>query len=83
MDAAKGQYEAWLKDIKPLLNEGAFLISDNVLKESEIMSPRYAVKRRDRTIHTRMRSFLRKLFEDESLDTILLALLHDDIENSH
>lgn len=72
MDAAKGQYETWLKDIIPLLNEGAFLISDNILKESEIMSPRYAVKRRDRTIHTRMRSYLRCLFENERFDTILI-----------
>ena len=33
-------------------------MSDNVLQDGTIMESRYAVERRDRTIHERMREYL-------------------------
>ena len=51
MDAAKGQYIHWLPDVLRLLAAGGLLMSDNVLQDGTIMESRYAVERRDRTIH--------------------------------
>ena len=55
MDAAKGQYMHFLPDVLRLLNPGGLLISDNVLQDGDIIESRYAITRRDRTIHSRMR----------------------------
>lgn len=58
MDAAKGQYLHFLPDTLRLLRDGGLLISDNVLQDGDILESRYAVTRRDRTIHARMREYL-------------------------
>ena len=58
MDAAKGQYINYLPDIKRVLRKGGLLISDNILQEGEIVESRYAVTRRNRTIHTRIREYV-------------------------
>ncbi len=72
MDAAKGQYIRFLPEVLRLLPEGGLLISDNILREEEILSSRYAVRRRDRTIHKRMRAYLRELTGRADLQTLLL-----------
>lgn len=72
MDAAKAQYIRYLPDVKRLLRPGGVLLTDNILQEGEILASRFAVTRRNRTIHRRMREFLRALSEDEELTTILL-----------
>ena len=61
MDAAKGQYINYLPDIKRILRKGGLLISDNILQEGEIVESRYAVTRRNRTIHTRIREYVYEL----------------------
>ena len=58
MDAAKEQYMHFLPDVLRLLAPGGLLVSDNVLQEGNIIESRYAVCRRDRTIHARMREYL-------------------------
>ena len=58
MDAAKGQYIHFLPDILRLLKKGGLLVSDNALQEGELVKSRYAVTRRNRTIHSRMREYL-------------------------
>ena len=58
MDAAKGQYINYLPDIKRVLRKGGLLISDNILQEGEIVESRYAVTRRNRTIHARIREYV-------------------------
>ena len=58
IDAAKGQYVHWLPDALRLLAPGGLLMSDNVLQDGTIVESRYAVERRDRTIHVRMREYL-------------------------
>lgn len=72
MDAAKAQYIRYLPEVKRLLRPGGVLLTDNILQEGEILASRFAVTRRNRTIHKRMREFLRALSEDEELTTILL-----------
>ena len=74
MDAAKAQYITWLPEIKRLLSSGGLLISDNIFQEGEILESRYAVTRRDRTIHQRMREYLSALFSDPELTTMLIPL---------
>lgn len=58
MDAAKGQYVNWLEDVMRLLAPGGVLVSDNVLQDGDVVQSRYAVERRNRTIHGRMREYL-------------------------
>ena len=72
MDAAKGQYIRFLPDAIRLLAPGGIMITDNILQEGEILSSRFAVTRRNRTIHARMRAYIRALMEEERLETLLL-----------
>lgn len=74
MDAAKGQYIHFLPDILRLLPEGGLLISDNVLQDGDVLESRYAVVRRNRTIHTRMRDYLYELKHNEKLLTDILPV---------
>lgn len=74
MDAAKGQYINFLPDIMKLLPKGGILISDNVLQDGDVLESRYAVTRRNRTIHTRMRDYLYELKHNENLQTDILPV---------
>lgn len=74
MDAAKGQYLTWLPSVLALLPEGGVLISDNVLQDGEVAESRFAVRRRDRTIHSRMRGYLWELKHSRLLETAILPL---------
>lgn len=74
MDAAKGQYIHFLPDILKLLPKGGLLVSDNVLQDGDVLESRYAVTRRNRTIHTRMRDYLFELKHNENLQTDILPV---------
>ena len=74
MDAAKGQYIHFLPDILRLLAVGGVLVSDNVLQDGDIIESRFAVTRRNRTIHARMREYLYALKHHEALETVILTL---------
>ncbi|MBE5848578.1 MAG: O-methyltransferase [Lachnospiraceae bacterium] len=74
IDAAKAQYLNYLPVCKNLLRTGGILISDNVLFDGDIVLSRFAVRRRDRTIHARMREYLRTIVEDEDLVTTILPI---------
>ena len=74
MDAAKGQYINWLPDVLRLLGHGGVLVTDNVLQEGEILESRYAVARRDRTIHARMREYLKALSDTQGLTTSVVSV---------
>jgi len=56
MDAAKGQYIHFMPEVLRLLAPGGLLVSDNVLQDGDILESRFAVERRNRTIHRRMRA---------------------------
>lgn len=74
MDAAKGQYINFLPDIMRLLAPGGLLISDNVLQDGDIIESRFAVTRRNRTIHARMREYLYELKHNPQLETVILPV---------
>lgn len=74
MDAAKGQYIHFMPDILRLLSAGGVLISDNVLQDGDVMESRFAVTRRDRTIHSRMREYLYELTHNEQLQTNIFPI---------
>ena len=74
MDAAKGQYIYFLPEVLRLLSKGGILLSDNVLQDGEIIQSRYAVTRRNRTIHTRMRDYLYELKHNPELTTAILPI---------
>ena len=74
MDAAKGQYIHWLPRIQELMSPGAVLFSDNVLQDGDILESRYAVTRRDRTIHARMREYLYTLTHTPVFQTSIIPI---------
>lgn len=74
MDAAKGQYMNFLVPIKEMMKSGSLLISDNVLQEGDIIESRFAVTRRNRTIHSRMREYLYTLTHDDDFTTDILPI---------
>lgn len=74
LDAAKGQYLNFLPPILKMLEPGGVLVSDNILHDQDILESRYAVTRRDRTIHSRMREYLYTITHLEELETICLSL---------
>ena len=74
MDAAKGQYIHFLPRVMELLAEGGLLVSDNVLQDGDIIESRFAVTRRNRTIHSRMREYLYELKHHPDLETVILQV---------
>ncbi|MBE5956470.1 MAG: O-methyltransferase [Lachnospiraceae bacterium] len=74
MDAAKGQYIHFLPDIIRLLKQGGILLSDNVLQDGDIIESRYAIKRRNHTIHSRMREYLYVLKNSKEFTTSIIPI---------
>ena len=74
MDAAKGQYIHYLPHVLRLLPEGGCLVSDNVMQDGDVIQSRFAVERRNRTIHARMREYLYELKHNPLLETAILPL---------
>lgn len=74
LDAAKAQYIYYLPELLRIMPEGAVLVSDNVLQDGNIVESRFAVERRDRTIHARMREYLYELTHRDDLVTSVLPL---------
>ena len=74
MDAAKGQYIRFLPEILRLLAKDGVLVSDNVLQDGDVIESRFAVTRRNRTIHKRMREYLYTLTHSEELVTAVLPV---------
>ncbi len=74
MDAAKAQYLGWLPKLMELMPVGALLVSDNVLQDGDIVQSRFAVERRNRTIHGRMREYLYELKHNRALETSILPV---------
>ena len=74
VDAAKGQYIAFLDEVMRLLAPEGLLVSDNVLQDGDIVKSRYAIERRDRTIHKRMRDYLYTIKNHSMLETAILTV---------
>ena len=50
------------------------LVSDNVLQDGDLIQSRFAVERRNRTIHARMRENLYELTHNQELTTSILPV---------
>lgn len=74
MDAAKGQYIHYLPEVLRLLEPGGMLMTDNVLQDGDVVESRFAVERRNRTIHSRMRDFLYEIKHTDCLQTSIIPL---------
>lgn len=74
MDAAKGQYAGFCTEAIRLLKPGGVLLCDNVLQDGDVLESRYAVTRRNRTIHKRMREYLHMLTHSDELETAILNI---------
>lgn len=74
MDAAKAQYIFFLDEVLRLMKPGAVLVADNVLQEGDLIESRYAVTRRDRTIHSRMREYMYKVKNMDELTTSIVPI---------
>ena len=74
MDAAKGRYIHYMPEAVRLLSDGGILMSDNVLQDGDIIESRFAVERRNRTIHSRMRDYLYELKHSDVLETSIIPL---------
>ena len=72
MDAAKGQYENFLPEVMRVLKKGGLLVTDNVLQDGDIVQSRFAVTRRNRTIHARMRDYIYNITHRDDLQTVIL-----------
>ncbi len=74
MDAAKGQYPGFLEPSLKLLCRDGVLLADNVLKDGDIIESKFALTRRDRTIHKRMRDYLYQITHSDMLETAILPV---------
>lgn len=74
MDAAKGQYIHYLPEVMRLLAKEGVLVTDNVLQDGDVIESRFAVERRNRTIHSRMREYLYELKHMDELLTSVIPL---------
>ena len=74
MDAAKAQYIYFLPQVLRLMPPGGLLVSDNVLQDGDVLASRFAVTRRNRTIHARMREYLFELTHHPGLETCILSV---------
>ncbi len=74
MDAAKAQYIYFLPLLKDLMEDGAILITDNVLQDGDIIESRVGVTRRNRTIHSRMREYMYEIKNSEDFETTIVPI---------
>lgn len=74
MDAAKGQYGSFFEKSVKLLEKDGILLCDNVLQDGDVLESRYAVTRRNRTIHSRMRDYLYDIKHHPELETAILNI---------
>ena len=63
-----------LKELPDDTYEFAFVVSDNILQEGEVLESHFLVEKRNRTIHDRMREYLYVLTHDDRLETAILPV---------
>ena len=74
MDAAKAQYIHFLPEVLRFMKKDGVLITDNVLQEGDLIQSKYVVRRRDRTIHKRMREYLEVVKNHPQLETSIVPI---------
>lgn len=74
LDGPKGQYINYLERLINILDSDGILFVDNISHNGDISLDRLEIKRRNRTIHKRLREFIDKVSIDPRLDTTLIPL---------
>lgn len=74
LDGPKAQYELFLPELLRMTEAGGVILADNVLQDGDISLSRFAVARRQRTIHERLRKFLYDVTHSPHLDTSILTI---------
>ena len=74
MDAATAQYITWLPVVKKLLKKSGMIFSDNCLQEGDLAESSFAIRKRDKTIHKRMREYIYLLLHDETLESWIFSI---------
>ena len=74
VDAAKAQYIVYLPLLLRLSHAGTVILSDNVLQDGNILESHFLVEKRDRTIHGRMREYLKALANTPGLVTSIMPV---------
>lgn len=74
LDGPKGQYINYLPELIRVIKNEGIIISDNVLQEGEILESHFAVEKRNRTIHDKMREYLYKLTHEDGLHTTVIPV---------
>lgn len=74
IDAAKGQYAVYFEKILDHVKPGSVIVCDNVLFDGNILESKFAVERRDRTIHKRMRDFIYDMCHDPRFTSAILSV---------
>lgn len=74
MDGPKGQYINFLPKVIALLKPGGTLLTDNCFFDGDIIESKYMIKRRNRTIHKRMRDYLYEITHDDRVKSVILPV---------
>ncbi len=74
MDAGKGQYINILPDVYRLLKIDGVLIADDLLQDGTVAKDRLEIQKRQRTIHSRLNSFIYEITHNKALDTSILPI---------
>ena len=74
IDAAKGQYGVYMEKVMSHVHPGSVIVCDNILFDGNILESKYAVERRDRTIHKRLRDFIYDMCHDPRFTTSILSV---------
>ena len=74
LDASIGQYGVFWQEVKRLLCRGGWVLADNVLHSGMAAKDRFEIPRRQRTIHSRLQTFLSGVFSDGEFISRLLPI---------
>ena len=56
------------------MKKGGIIVADNCLQGGDILESKFAVERRNRTIHKRMREFLKEITSREGYTSAVLPI---------
>ena len=72
IDAAKGKYPFFLEQALRMINEKGIIFADNILYKGYVMSDYN--KHKQRTAVTHLREYIKKIQENENLETKILEV---------